>query len=137
MASKAVTRPLASVSAAIGVRHATSRGFATTQQQGHQITKQLLRSEPKRCVVQIPQRALQSSFRRSYADGPVATVKTKRRARGFFRWTWRLMYLSAVGVLGYTGYSIYQGRNPADQAEPDPNKKTLVVLGEWHSYRMR
>lgn len=39
------------------------------------------------------------------------------------------MWLSALGGLGYVGFLIYENRTPADQAEPDPNKKTLVVLG--------
>ena len=29
----------------------------------------------------------------------------------------------------YVGYGVYQNRNPVDQIEPDPKKKTLVVLG--------
>jgi NADH:ubiquinone reductase (non-electrogenic) len=27
------------------------------------------------------------------------------------------------------GYGIYQGKHPVEQHAPDPNKKTLVVLG--------
>lgn len=46
------------------------------------------------------------------------------------RWTWRLTQLSAIAGLGWVGYGIYETRNPADQPPPDPNKKTLVVLGE-------
>lgn len=59
----------------------------------------------------------------------MVTEKAKRRSWGFFRWTWRFTYLSALGVLGYTGYNIYQGKYPPDQEPPDPNKKTLVILG--------
>lgn len=69
---------------------------------------------------------LQQSFRRSYADGP--PPKPRRRA-GFFRWTWRLTYLSALGGVGYLGYTIYLLRTPQEQFEPDPSKKTLVILG--------
>lgn len=69
---------------------------------------------------------LQQSFRRAYAD----TLPTKvRRKRGFFRWTWRFMYLSALGGIGWLSYSIYQLRTPSEQFEPDPSKKTLVILG--------
>lgn len=46
------------------------------------------------------------------------------------RLLWRLTYLSALGGLGYIGYGIYESRMPPEQAEPDPNKKTLVVLGK-------
>ena len=69
---------------------------------------------------------LQQSFRRSYADS--LPPKPRRRA-GFFRWTWRLTYLSALGGIGYLGYTIYLLRTPQEQFEPDPSKKTLVILG--------
>lgn len=68
----------------------------------------------------------QQTFRRSYADS--LPPKPKRRA-GFFRWTWRLTYLSAIGGIGYLGYTIYLLRTPQEQFEPDPSKKTLVILG--------
>lgn len=69
---------------------------------------------------------LQQSFRRSYAD---RLPPTPRRRAGFFRWTWRLIYLSAIGGVGYLGYTIYLLRTPQEQFEPDPSKKTLVILG--------
>ncbi|MCJ1401208.1 NADH:ubiquinone oxidoreductase [Xylographa trunciseda] len=75
---------------------------------------------------------LQSSFRRSYAD--TISPVTKRRGRGFFRWTWRLTYLSAIGGTAYLAYNIYTLRTPQEQFDPDPSKKTLVVLGTgWGS----
>lgn len=68
----------------------------------------------------------QQTFRRAYAD----TFPTKvRRKSGFFRWTWRFVYLSALGGIGWLSYSIYQLRTPNEQFEPDPSKKTLVILG--------
>lgn len=86
----------------------------------------------------LPRSNLQQSFRRSYADA--VSPKTKRRGRGFFRWTWRLTYLSAIGGVGYLAYNIYSLRTPHEQFEPDPSKKTLVILGmlyrlklNWHS----
>ena len=45
------------------------------------------------------------------------------------RWTWRFIYLSVLGGTGYLVYSIWDLRNPADQVEPDPSKKNLVILG--------
>jgi NADH:ubiquinone reductase (non-electrogenic) len=45
------------------------------------------------------------------------------------RWTWRLTYLSALAGVGYIGYGVYQDRYPEDQVDPDPSKKTLVILG--------
>ena len=77
---------------------------------------------------------LQQSFRRSYAD--TISPATKRRGRGFIRWTWRLTYLSAIGGIGWLGYNIYVLRTPQEQFDPDPSKKTLVILGMftlWYS----
>lgn len=76
---------------------------------------------------------MQNSFRRSYADSaPQATLspaaKPKRRW-GFFRTLWRITYISALGAIAYTGYLVYELKYPNDQFEPDPSKKTLVVLG--------
>jgi hypothetical protein len=77
---------------------------------------------------------------RSYADSaPAATPpkpatppppKKKGTFRAILRWSWRLTYISAIAGLGYVGYGIYLMRNPVDQEEPHPSKKTLVVLGK-------
>lgn len=75
---------------------------------------------------------LQHTYRRTYTDQ--ATPIPKKRA-GFFRWTWRLTKLAALGAVGSLAYQIYDLRNPDDQFEPDPSKKTLVVLGESASTR--
>ncbi|KAL8751964.1 MAG: hypothetical protein Q9199_006074 [Rusavskia elegans] len=75
---------------------------------------------------------LQQTLRRSYADAipPV----TKRRGRGFLRWSWRAVYISALGGVGYMSYVIYMLRTPDEQFNPDPSKKTLVILGTgWGS----
>ena len=128
MASKAVVRPFVSASAAIGFGQVAKRGVSTAIR-AHQLKIQPQRNTVKSCAVQIPKQSLQPTFRRGYADQPIVKEKTKRRSRGFFRWTWRLFYLSAIGGLIWTGYGVYQGKHPADQEEPDPKKKTLVVLG--------
>ncbi|KAF2475165.1 FAD/NAD(P)-binding domain-containing protein [Lindgomyces ingoldianus] len=70
--------------------------------------------------------ALRQSIRRASTEAP---KPKKRRFRSFLRWTWRLSYLSAFAGLGYIGYGIWEMRNPDDQPEPDPSKKTLVILG--------
>lgn len=72
--------------------------------------------------------ALRQSIRRASSD----TIPPKVKKGGFriLRWTWRLTYLSAIAGLGYVGYGIYEMRNPLDQPDPHPSKKTLVVLGE-------
>lgn len=68
------------------------------------------------------------AFRRAYADAPPKPKPGKLRRT--FRWMWRLTYLSLGGLAGYTVYLIYQDRHPEPQYEPDPSKKTLVILGE-------
>jgi hypothetical protein len=55
-------------------------------------------------------------------------AKPKRRFR-ILRWLWRLTYLSALGLTGYITYQIWYLRNPTEQMQSDPKKKTLVVLG--------
>jgi len=40
-----------------------------------------------------------------------------------------LTYLSILGGTGYVGYLVYADRHPDEQYEPDPSKKTLVILG--------
>lgn len=70
--------------------------------------------------------ALRQSIRRATTDAK--PPKPKKRFR-LLRWTWRLTYLSAIAGLGWVGYGIYETRTPGDQPQPDPSKKTLVVLG--------
>ncbi|KAK4901105.1 NADH:ubiquinone oxidoreductase [Elasticomyces elasticus] len=126
MASKALSRPLASISSAIGFK----RAFATAPKS----QPQLLRAEPRRAV-QIPRQRIQQAFRRTYAEiSPETQRVVKKRSWRFLKWTWRAMYLSAIGGTIYVGFGIYQGRTPAQQFDPDPSKKTLVVLGTgWGS----
>lgn len=77
------------------------------------------------------QQSFQRSARRTYADAAATPApKPKKRFR-FLRWAWRLTWLSGVGLAGGLAYSIYDTRNPIDQIEPDPSKKTLVVLGAF------
>lgn len=70
---------------------------------------------------------MQQGFRRNYASETPKVAKKK--SFRFLRWTWRLTYLSAIGGFAWMCWGIYQNRTPEDQAEPDPKKKTLVVLG--------
>ena len=108
----------------------------------------LLRQPPAAAVV--PQLFLQASrrtvaarpvfgstqalvARRGYASeaapAPAPAPKKKSRFR-VLRWTWRLGYLSTIAGIVYMGYGVYQDRHPEDQVEPDPTKKTLVILGK-------
>jgi NADH:ubiquinone reductase (non-electrogenic) len=72
------------------------------------------------------------AFRRTFADE--APKPRPGKLRKTLRWAWRFSYLSVGGLILYTGYNIYQDRNPEPQFEADPNKKTLVILGTgWGS----
>ena len=77
------------------------------------------------------QQSLQRVARRSYADAAPAPKPKKKF--GFLRWTWRLTLLTGAGLTGMLAYSIYDQRNPIEQVQPDPSKKTLVVLGVFLS----
>ncbi|KAJ2899043.1 putative external mitochondrial NADH-ubiquinone oxidoreductase 1 precursor [Zalerion maritima] len=69
---------------------------------------------------------------RQYADK--ASPPKKKRGFRKLRFLWRLTYLSLFAGIGYAGYGIWLDRHPAPQQQPDPNKKTLVVLGTgWGS----
>lgn len=48
------------------------------------------------------------------------------------KWSWRLLYVSAIGGTVYTAWGIHQSKYPREQDEPDPKKKTLVVLGRFN-----
>jgi NADH:ubiquinone reductase (non-electrogenic) len=75
--------------------------------------------------------AFSTSSRRSNASEstPPPPSPPKKKRAGFFRWTYRLTVFSALGLAGYLTYSIYHLRHPEEQLEPDPSKKTLVILG--------
>lgn len=88
----------------------------------------------KRATISIPRQQTSKAFstsRRAAAEAaPEAQPVVKRRSAGFFRWTWRLTKLGLLGGSVWMAYGIYQSRTPAEQADPDPSKKTLVVLGK-------
>lgn len=78
-----------------------------------------------------------AAFRRAYSDEAPAPKPKPGKLRRAFRWIWRLTYLSVGGLVGYTIYTIYQDRNPEEQFEADPSKKTLVILGTSHMLAAR
>lgn len=93
-------------------------------------TAPALRAKPLRSVQSISRVA-----RRSYADAapsPSPAPKPKKRFR-VLRWAWRLTWLTSLGLTGALAYSIYDLRHPEEQFEPDPSKKTLVILGMLRS----
>ena len=127
MASKLPNMRLTSIAS-----HRTFSSLATRSS----TTNTILKSRPSnplhssRSQAFLPRPLLQQAFRRSYADAPKVELspKPKKRFR-FFRNLWRVTYLSVLFSVGYTGYLIWDLRNPAEQVDPDPTKKTLVVLG--------
>lgn len=128
MASRAVVRPLAAVSASIGLK----RGFATAQRCNKTPFQQPLRAGTK-----LDKQQLRAGFRRGYADKLPDKQQVKKGSWRVLKWTWRLTYLSVLGGLGWVSYGIWQNRNPVEQQEPDPTKKTLVVLGRAEMDLMR
>lgn len=67
--------------------------------------------------------------RRAYATEAPAPAAPKKKRFRFLRWTYRLTVLGMLAGTGYLGYHIYLLRHPEEQVEPDPSKKTLVILG--------
>ncbi|KAI0166408.1 hypothetical protein GGR57DRAFT_25051 [Xylariaceae sp. FL1272] len=74
-------------------------------------------------------------FPRYNSDVAAPTPKKKPgRVRTTFKWLWRATYLSLIVAVGAVIYDGYTDRHPDDQFTPDPEKKTLVVLGTgWGS----
>jgi NADH:ubiquinone reductase (non-electrogenic) len=78
----------------------------------------------------------QSAFRSSpeVILSPAPQPPKRGKFRKFLSFTYRFTQLSLIGGFGYVAYGIWASRNPADQFDPDPSKKTLVVLGTgWGS----
>ena len=102
--------------------------LSTASRRSVSTASQLLRTKPLRPTgVQTVSRVA----RRGYADAaptPSPAPKPKKRFR-VLRWAWRLTWLSGLGLTGALAYILYSLRFPEEQYEPDPNKKTLVVLG--------
>ncbi|KAI9803170.1 MAG: External alternative NADH-ubiquinone oxidoreductase mitochondrial [Sarcosagium campestre] len=85
---------------------------------------------------QSPITDFQRLARRAFADSAASIPKKTKRGgiRSVLRWSWRIIYLSALGGTGFLAYQIYSLRYPQDQTDPDPDKKTLVILGTgWGS----
>ncbi|KAL4917552.1 hypothetical protein BDW62DRAFT_183353 [Aspergillus aurantiobrunneus] len=87
-----------------------------------------------RSTQSLTQQVAQRAARRPYSDAAPAPAPKPRKRFRFLRWTWRLTLLAGVGLAGNLAYSIYDQRHPTEQFVPDPNKKTLVILGTgWGS----
>ncbi|KAK0661242.1 putative external mitochondrial NADH-ubiquinone oxidoreductase 1 precursor [Cercophora samala] len=118
---------------------AVPRSGAALLQSSSQVPRLFIQSSRKTVAARPAFGSLQGpvsrQFRRGYADQvtPSPEPPKKRRFRTL-RWAWRLGYLSAIAGVAYIGYGIYEDRHPEPQTEPDPTKKTLVILGTgWGS----
>lgn len=117
-------RPVANISASAATRQAFAQVSRQQRSFASGATNNALSAarEQRKSIVEV--------CRRGYADAAPGKEPPKKKKRGLLRWTWRLTYMSAIGMLAWTSYGIYVNRNPIEQQEPDPSKKTLVVLGE-------
>lgn len=105
-----------------------SRAFSTTPARRALLTRPRAIARPAFNKVQLRQ-----SFRR-HQSSQAPSPKPRRGAfRTLLLWTWRVTYLSALGGVVYLGYGIWVMRHPVEQEEPDPKKKTLVILGTCDS----
>jgi NADH:ubiquinone reductase (non-electrogenic) len=116
---------------------ATFSASAASRQLGAQVQQRAFASVQRGNVLSAAReqrKSIAELCKRGYADqAPVVPAKElpkKKKRAGVLRWAWRLTYVSAIGMLGWSVYGIYQNRHPMDQQEPDPSKKTLVVLGK-------
>ncbi|KAL0253093.1 NADH:ubiquinone oxidoreductase [Diplodia seriata] len=127
MAAPAALRPLAPAGFQHALRATARRAFATHQR------PQLAAPQFRRASAPSPlsaQPALRNAFRCASTD----SAAPKKKGFRMLRWLWRATYVSAIVGIGYAGYGIYDMRNPPDQLQPDPKKKTLVILGTgWGS----
>lgn len=131
MPQVAVLRPLAGFalpSLRTTVSNAARRTFTSSQSSPSSLISSKIRPTTSPRITRSP---IYQASRRGYQDHINPQTKAAVKKRGFrtLKWLWRLTYLSTLGGLAYVGLGIYQGRNPEDQQDPDPTKKTLVVLG--------
>ncbi|KAI0480835.1 pyridine nucleotide-disulfide oxidoreductase-domain-containing protein [Xylariaceae sp. FL0804] len=112
---------------AVSFARAPQAGFATTA------AARQPRISPSALLSKT--RPVSRRFTRSYADAPPR--KKPGKVRMTFRWLKRLTYLSLIAGVAGIVYDGYLDRHPNDQFIPDPQKKTLVILGTgWGSVAM-
>ncbi|KAI1978284.1 NADH:ubiquinone oxidoreductase [Ophidiomyces ophidiicola] len=121
--SKLLVRPALQLSVAASRRPL----FTLSQRQLTQFTRPVKRTTALRTLPQ-------QRYATTSSTTPTPPAPSPRRKFRFFRWFYRLVLLSLLGGAGALGYSVYALRHPAEQFVPDPDKKTLVILGTgWGS----
>lgn len=80
----------------------------------------------------IQNQIARSSFKRAYAStaSPAPVNKAPKNRFRYVKYAWRGTYTLAILGTVWLAYSIYETRFPKEQTEPDPTKKTLVILGK-------
>ncbi|KAK4157089.1 pyridine nucleotide-disulfide oxidoreductase-domain-containing protein [Chaetomidium leptoderma] len=117
---------------------AVPRTGAVLLQQSQAAPRLLLQTSRRtigaRPVFGSTQGPISRQLRRPYSSEAAPIPPPKKSRFRMLRWSWRLGYLSAIAGIVYMGYGVYQDRHPEPQVEPDPSKKTLVILGTgWGS----
>jgi NADH:ubiquinone reductase (non-electrogenic) len=100
-----------------------------------QAVSRLLSSAPRRALIsESRQVAVTQQIRRAHTETTPALPEPPKERRRFrkLRWLWRAPLLASLAGIAYVGWGVYEERNPGPQVEPDPSKKTLVVLGEFN-----
>ncbi|SAM01378.1 hypothetical protein [Absidia glauca] len=75
----------------------------------------------------------QTALKTAYRCNSTASAPAKK---SFSKWSLfkGVVKFGTVAFIGYGGYAMYEHRHPVAQAEVDPTKKTIVVLGSgWAS----
>ena len=131
MPGAAALRPFASASLLAHVRQTGGRAFSTASSHSSLIAPRARAAS--RPALSTP--TLRQTFRRNYNDNinPETKAAVKKGGFKFFKWAWRITYLSTIAGVGWVAYGIYEMRHPTDQPDPDPSKKTLVILGKFCS----
>lgn len=133
---------MASSSRALALNKLATRQFGVARmQQQHAVASRILASSARSLTTTPSSRPLAAGsirpiarqFQRQYSEQSAPPPKKPGKIRRTFRWTWRLVYLSVLGTLAYVCYEVWDVRHPEPQVNPDPSKKTLVILGKLAS----
>lgn len=120
---------MASTSRALALGKLATRQPAVASRILRPSTRSIITGSPKSTLTtRILPVARQSQ--RQYSDAPSAPPKKPGKFRRTLKWSWRLVYLSVLGSMAYVAYEVYESRHPEPQVNPDPSKKTLVILGK-------
>lgn len=111
------------MSSALKLRAIPAAGGLVSRGSRTLLQRQAFRSSIQRQIVQSP-------FKRAYASGASPVVKPPKSKLRYFKYAWRGTYTLAIAGTVWLAYSIYETRFPKEQIEPDPTKKTLVILGK-------